>query len=176
LWTFLSDGPFHERESFDRALHRKATTPDRLYFAVVSTASDRGVGHAVLMRIDVTHGVIEVGDVFYTRGLQRTRGGTEAMYLLAQHVFEELGYRRYEWKYNVLNLPSREAALRLGFTFEGVFRQHMIVKGQNRDTAWHSMLDSEWPARKIGFQDWLAAENFDVAGAQRRRLQNRAEP
>jgi RimJ/RimL family protein N-acetyltransferase len=175
LWTYLTEGPFHDRESFDRALDRKATASDRRYFAVISAASERAVGYAALMRIDVTHGVIEVGSILYTRALQRTRGGTEAMYLLAQHVFEDLGYRRYEWKCNTLNVTSREAALRLGFTFEGVFRQHMIVKGLNRDTAWYSMLESEWPARKIGFQEWLTPDNFDASGVQKGRLANRAE-
>jgi RimJ/RimL family protein N-acetyltransferase len=111
--------------------------------------------------------VIEVGSILYTPRLQRTIGATEAMYMMARHVFEELGYRRYEWKCNALNEPSRRAAVRLGFTFEGVFRQHMVVKGRNRDTAWYSMLDNEWPARKVAFERWLNPANFDAEGRQR---------
>jgi hypothetical protein len=119
------------------------------------------------MRIEPEHRVIEVGSILYTPRLQRTIGATEAMYLMARHVFEDLGYRRYEWKCNALNSPSRSAALRLGFTFEGIFRQHMIVKGRNRDTAWFSMLDSEWPRRKIAFERWLDPSNFDASGRQK---------
>jgi RimJ/RimL family protein N-acetyltransferase len=122
------------------------------------------------MRIDPPNRVIEVGGIIYTRALQRSRGATEAMYLLARYVFEDLGYRRYEWKCNALNEPSRRAALRLGFSFEGVFRQHMIIKGRNRDTAWFSMLDSEWPARKREFERWLEETNFDSGGNQSTRL------
>jgi RimJ/RimL family protein N-acetyltransferase len=111
--------------------------------------------------------VIEVGHICYTPSLQRTPLATEAMYLLARYIFEQLGYRRYEWKCNVLNQPSYRAAGRYGFTYEGLFRQHMIVKGRNRDTAWFSMLDSEWPARKANFERWLAPENFDREGRQK---------
>jgi len=111
-------------------------------------------------------GVVEIGNIVYAPALQRTIAATEAQYLMAQHVFETLGYRRYEWKCNALNAPSRRAALRLGFTFEGVFRQHMIVKGRNRDTAWYSMLDSEWPQRKEAFERWLDPANFDARGRQ----------
>jgi RimJ/RimL family protein N-acetyltransferase len=122
------------------------------------------------MRIEPTHKVIEVGSILYTPALQRTAGATEAMYLMAKHVFEDLGYRRYEWKCNALNAPSRSAALRLGFSFEGIFRQHMIVKGENRDTAWFSMLDSEWPARREAFETWLDPSNFDAQGRQKMPL------
>jgi RimJ/RimL family protein N-acetyltransferase len=113
---------------------------------------------------------IEVGAILFSPALQRTRGATEAMYLMARHVFEDLGYRRYEWKCNALNQPSRRAALRLGFTFEGIFRQHMIIKGRNRDTAWFSMLDREWPARKAAFERWLDPTNFDPQGRQKSAL------
>jgi RimJ/RimL family protein N-acetyltransferase len=122
------------------------------------------------MRIEPVHKVIEVGSILYTRLLQRTAAATEAMYLMARHIFEDLGYRRYEWKCNALNEPSRSAALRLGFSFEGIFRQHMIVKGLNRDTAWFAMLDSEWPARKRAFEEWLDPSNFDEEGRQKTRL------
>src|SRR5258708_11462527 len=116
------------------------------------------------------HRCIEVGSIFYTQVLQGTRGATEAMYLMARHVYEDLGYRRYEWKCDALNAPSRRAALRLGFRFEGIFRQHLIVKGRSRDTAWYSMLDAEWPRRKAAFERWLDPANFDAAGRQRLSL------
>jgi RimJ/RimL family protein N-acetyltransferase len=114
--------------------------------------------------------VVEVGNILFAPALQRTRAATEAMYLMARHVFEDLGYRRYEWKCNAENEPSRRAALRFGFTYEGIFRQHMVVKGRSRDTAWFAMLDYEWPARKRAFEAWLDAANFDEAGHQRRSL------
>src|SRR5437016_9289791 len=114
--------------------------------------------------------VVEVGNIVYSPALQRTPLATEAQYLLARHAFETLGYRRYEWKCNALNAPSRRAALRFGFIFEGLFRQHMIVKGRSRDTAWFSMLDSEWPARKAAFERWLAPGNFDAQGRQTQSL------
>src|SRR5262249_57948763 len=139
------------RRSFDRALERKARSVDPLFFAIVDRAG-RAVGLASLMRIEPTHRVVEVGSIIYTRELQHTRGATEAMFLMARYVFDELQYRRYEWKCNALNDASRRAALRLGFTFEGIFRQHMIAKGRSRDTAWYSMLDYEWPARKTEFE------------------------
>jgi RimJ/RimL family protein N-acetyltransferase len=123
-----------------------------------------------LMEIRPTHRVIEVGNIVYSPALQRTPLSTEAQYLIARYAFETLRYRRYEWKCNALNAPSRRAALRFGFSYEGLFRQHMIVKGHNRDTAWYSMLDSEWPARKAAFERWLAPENFDSNGRQKTKL------
>ena len=122
------------------------------------------------MRIDPANRVIEVGNILYTPALQRTPGATEAQYLLARYIFDELGYRRYEWKCNDLNAPSRRAALRFGFTYEGTFRQHLIVKGRNRDTAWYSMLDGEWPSRRAAFETWLAPDNFDAQGVQKTSL------
>ena len=166
LWRYMPDGPFAQRAEFAAHLLAKSTAQDRVYYALVDQGSERALGHAALMRIEPQHRVIEVGNILYSPALQRTRGATEAMYLLARYVFEELGYRRYEWKCNALNEPSRKAALRLGFTYEGLFRQHMIVKGQNRDTAWFSLLDSEWPARKAEFERWLHASNFDKIGRQ----------
>jgi RimJ/RimL family protein N-acetyltransferase len=171
LWLYLFEGPFPERAGFDMYLAQKAASNDQLFFAIVERASGRAVGYASFMRIEPVHGVIEVGSILYTPGLQRTAAATEAMYLMARHVFEELGYRRYEWKCNAKNEPSRQAAVRLGFTFEGIFRQHMVVKGRNRDTAWYSMLDSEWPARKAAFERWLDPGNFDVQGKQRKALE-----
>jgi RimJ/RimL family protein N-acetyltransferase len=170
LWDYMPDGPFPERAAFDAHLQAKAASPDPKFFAIVDHASGEAVGHASLMRIDTKNRVIEVGGIMYSPRLKRTPGGTEAMYLLARYVFDDLGYRRYEWKCNALNAASRVAALRYGFTFEGIFRQHLIIKGRNRDTAWFSMLDSEWPARRQAFEDWLRPENFDEKGLQRQPL------
>jgi RimJ/RimL family protein N-acetyltransferase len=167
LWLYLFEGPFPTRAAFDSHLREKASSEDPLFFAILDKPSGDAVGYAAYMRIEPGHRVIEVGSLLYTPRLQRTIGATEAMYLMARHVFEDLGYRRYEWKCNSLNAPSRRAALRLGFTFEGVFRQHMIIKGCNRDTAWFSMLDSEWPKRKVAFERWLDPSNFDASGQQK---------
>jgi RimJ/RimL family protein N-acetyltransferase len=170
LWDYLADGPFREFAAFNAALAGKAASDDPLFFAIVARHSGDAAGYASYMRIEPAHRVIEVGGILFTPALQRTAAATEAMYLMARHVFEDLGYRRYEWKCDARNEPSRRAALRLGFTFEGVFRQHMIVKGRNRDTAWFSMLDGEWPERKARFERWLASSNFDDNGRQRARL------
>lgn len=167
VWQYLFEGPFADRAAFDVHLKRIAASEDPLFFAILDNASGRAVGYASYMRIEPVHRVIEVGSILYTPSLQQTTLATEAMYLMARHVFEDLGYRRYEWKCNALNAPSRRAALRFGFTFEGIFRQHMIVKGRNRDTAWFSMLDSEWPARKANFERWLDASNFSADGRQK---------
>jgi RimJ/RimL family protein N-acetyltransferase len=167
LWAYLFDGPYADRAAFRDAIETKAKSPDPLYFAVVDKASGRAVGYQAFLRIEPLHRVIEVGAILYAPALQRTIGATEAQYLFARHVFEDLGYRRYEWKCHNLNAASKRAASRLGFTFEGVFRQHLIVKRRNRDTAWFSMLDSEWPARKAAFEQWLSPDNFDAAGRQK---------
>jgi RimJ/RimL family protein N-acetyltransferase len=167
LWLYLFEGPFATRAAFDSHLQQKATSEDPLFFAILDKPSGHAVGCAAYMRMEPTHRVIEVGSILYTPRLQRTIGATEAMYLMARHVFEDLGYRRYEWKCNALNAPSKSAALRLGFTFEGIFRQHMIIKRRNRDTAWFSMLDSEWPQRKAAFERWLDPLNFDASGRQK---------
>jgi RimJ/RimL family protein N-acetyltransferase len=143
---------------------------DDPYSYAIVDRSGQALGIATLMEIRPSMGVIEVGHILYSPALQRTPLGTEAQYLLARYAFETLGYRRYEWKCNALNAPSRRAALRYGFVFEGVLRQHMIAKGRNRDTAFFSMLDSEWPARKTAFERWLAPENFDADGQQRTSL------
>jgi RimJ/RimL family protein N-acetyltransferase len=131
-----------------------------------SSSAAKAAGWASYMRIEPAHGVVEVGNILLSPSLQRTRAATEAMYLMARHIFEDLGYRRYEWKCNALNEPSRRAALRLGFTFEGIFRQHMVIKDLSRDTAWFSMLDQEWSARKLAFETWLDPANFDNEGRQ----------
>src|ERR1700733_11500370 len=151
----MSEGPFATRADVDAAFDKNARSTDPLFFAIVDNATGVPVGQASYLRIEPRHRVIEVGNIMFTPSLQRSCGATEAMYLMARHAFEDLGYRRYEWKCNALNEPSRRAALRLGFVFEGVFRQHMIIKGRNRDTAWFSMLDSEWPRRRASFEQWL---------------------
>jgi RimJ/RimL family protein N-acetyltransferase len=166
LWRYMPWGPFPTRESFDAHMAKLEASPDPMVFAIVDKATSLAVGNATLMRIDEPNRVIEVGGIVFSPLLQRTRGATEAMYLMAKYVFDDLGYRRYEWKCNALNAPSRAAALRLGFHYEGLFRQHMIVKGQNRDTTWFSMLDSEWPSRKEAFERWLDPANFDASGNQ----------
>ena len=162
-----SYGPFADAAAFSR-LGRGAgaarTTPMP---TPSSTPPAARVGIFTLMAIRPEHRVIEVGHVIYSPALQRTPLATEAQYLLARYVFETLGYRRYEWKCDALNAASRRAALRYGFTFEGIFRQHMIAKGRNRDTAWYAMLDGEWPARKAAFERWLAPENFGPDGRQK---------
>jgi len=166
LWGYLADGPYATEADLIAALASKAVSRDPLFFAIVDRATDAAVGYASYLRIEPAHRVIEVGHIMYSPALQRSRAATEAMYLMARHVFEDLGYRRYEWKCNDLNAPSKRAAVRFGFTFEGVFRQHMIVKGANRDTAWFSMIDKEWPARKARFERWLNPGNFDASGRQ----------
>ena len=166
LWRYLFDGPYRDRSAFGAALGNKAAGEDPLFYAIVDRASGKATGYAAFLRIEPAHRVIEVGGILFTPPLQRTRGATEAMYVMARHAFEDLGYRRYEWKCDSRNEPSRRAALRLGFTFEGIFRQHMIVKGGNRDTAWYSVLDREWPARKAAFERWLDPSNFDAEGRQ----------
>ena len=175
LWRYLFDGPYPDQGAFDERLKQMAASRDPLFFTILDNANGQPVGYASYLRIEPAHRCIEVGSILFTPLLQRTPGATEAMYLMARHVFEDLGYRRYEWKCNALNEPSRRAALRLGFTFEGIFRQHMIMKGRNRDTAWFSMLDSEWPARKANFERWLASDNFDAQGRQKQSLSAMSE-
>jgi RimJ/RimL family protein N-acetyltransferase len=176
LWLYLADGPYAAREDFDQALEKIALSRlDPLFFAIVDNASRRALGRASYLRIEPPHRCLEVGGILYSPLLQKTRGATEAMYLMARHAFDTLGYRRYEWKCNALNTPSRHAALRLGFTFEGIFRQHMLIKGRNRDTAWFSMLDHEWPARRQALERWLDPANFNAGGEQIRSLSSLRE-
>jgi RimJ/RimL family protein N-acetyltransferase len=167
VWTYISaDGPFANAEDFSAFIAKRAAAADPYAYAIVNTAG-RAVGYFTLMEIRPAARVVEVGHVLYSPALQRTPLGTEAQYLLARYAFETLGYRRYEWKCNALNAPSHSAALRYGFTYEGTSRQHLIAKGRNRDNAWFSMLDSEWPARKANFERWLAPENFSADGKQK---------
>jgi RimJ/RimL family protein N-acetyltransferase len=175
IWTWLSGEPKPNPAALIADLELWQKVEKAVLFAIVPTDTGRAAGWASYMRITPAHGVIEVGNILYSPKLQQTRAATEAMYLMARHVFEDLGYRRYEWKCNTQNAPSRRAALRLGFTFEGVFRQHMVAKGYNRDTAWFSLLDHEWAARKQAFEGWLAPANFDETGRQRQTLAEFAE-
>lgn len=169
-WTYLPDGPFPSESAFLSWVKSAAASDDPLFFAIVEQAADRAVGVASYQRISPATGSIEVGHIHYSPLLQRKPAGTEAMYLMMKHVFE-LGYRRYEWKCDALNAASRAAAERLGFTFEGIFRQATVYKGRNRDTAWYSVIDREWPALERAFVRWLDPGNFDADGRQRRRLQ-----
>ena len=169
-WTYLPYGPFARLEEYRGWLDRVSAAEDPFFHAILDQKSGRAVGIASYMRIDPGAGVIEVGGINYSPALQRTPAATEAMYLMMRRVFDELGYRRYEWKCDSLNAPSRAAAERLGFTYEGMFRQATVYKARNRDTCWFSILDSEWPALKRGFEQWLDPGNFDEAGRQRERL------
>ena len=166
IWRYLFTGPYADIASFEAWCATAAQSADPVHWAVIDK-SGKAVGALTLMRIDPPNRVIEIGGITFGTPLQRTTGSTEAIYLLARYIFDELGYRRFEWKCNDLNAPSRHAAMRLGFSYEGLFRQHMIVKGRNRDTAWFAMLDSEWPARRAAFETWLAPGNFDANGRQR---------
>jgi RimJ/RimL family protein N-acetyltransferase len=166
----MNEGPYAGPADYEAAFSQKQKSVDPLFLAIIDNATSLPVGQASYLRIEPAHRSIEVGHIIFTPALQRSAGATEAMYLMARHVFNDLGYRRYEWKCNALNQPSRRAALRLGFTYEGIFRQHMISKGRNRDTAWFSMLDSEWPQLQSNFEQWLAPSNFDPAGGQRLSL------
>ncbi len=166
MWTYLGYGPFARLDDYLAWAKRMAASRDPLFHAIVDQVSGRAVGIASFLRIEPEVGVIEVGHIAYSPPLQRTPAATEAMYLMMRRVFDELGYRRYEWKCDALNAPSRAAAQRLGFSFEGVFRQATIYKGRNRDTAWYSIIDREWPAQKAAFETWLDPANFTAAGGQ----------
>jgi RimJ/RimL family protein N-acetyltransferase len=170
IWTYLPDGPYESPEHLRQVLAWAQSTSDYIYFTLCRLPEERPLGVASYLRIAPEHGAIEIGHIWFAAQLQRTTAATEAIYLLARHAFDECGYRRLEWKCNALNAPSRRAAERFGFTFEGVFRQHQVVKGRNRDTAWYAIVDSDWPTIRAGFQSWLAPANFDEHGRQRRSL------
>jgi len=169
MWTYLSCGPFENLESYRKWLDGVYGGADPLFFAIIDSASDKAVGVASYMRIEPASGVIEVGHLAFSPHLQRSRAATEAMFLMMRNAFE-MGYRRYEWKCHSLNAPSRAAAERLGFSYEGIFRQHVVHKGRNRDTAWYAVIDSEWPVLEATFKHWLDPDNFDAAGKQKTRL------
>ncbi|MCY0388179.1 GNAT family protein [Robbsia sp. Bb-Pol-6] len=170
IWTYLNIGPFASESAFQDHLARIAGSADPRHFALVDLADEQPAGTFALMRIDPPNGVIELGFVVYSPRLRRTRIATEALYLLMRHVFDDLGYRRLEWKCDALNAPSRAAALRYGFHFEGIFRQATVYKGRTRDTAWFSVIDAEWPALRQAYERWLGAPNFTADGVQIERL------
>ena len=170
LWTYMAYGPFTTSEIFTEWLKQKQTSRDPWFYAFVNRESGAALGMGSFMRADPANGAIEIGNIWLAPPLQRTREGTEAIYLMMRHCFDDLGVRRLEWKCDALNAPSRRSALRYGFTFEGIFRQHFIIKGRNRDTAWFSMIDKEWPAIQAGFEAWLAPENFDQNGQEKAKL------
>ena len=170
-WTYLFDEKPASSAAYMEWAKKAASTEDPLFHAIVDLETGKACGVAAYMRIDKAHGVIEIGHINLAPRLQRTRQATEAMYLFMKRAFDELGYRRYEWKCDSLNAPSRAAALRLGFTFEGIFRQAIVYKGRSRDTAWYSIVDKEWPALKAAYEHWLEPSNFDADGRQRRRLE-----
>ena len=169
-FTYLFTEPFTDFDSYNEWLHKIAAGADPMFHAIVDIRDEKAVGLASFMRIEPTMGVIEVGNINFSPRLQRTPLATESMFLMMRRVFDELGYRRYEWKCDSLNAPSRAAAARLGFQFEGIFRQAVVYKGRNRDTAWFSIIDKEWPALKTAFERWLDPANFDPSGQQRERL------
>jgi len=171
LWSYLAIGPYDSEGPFLAELAERETSRDPLFFAIVEPGSGTAQGIASLMRLDAANGVGEVGHIWFGPTLQRTTAATEAIYLLADYVMTTLGYRRFEWKCDDRNARSRRAAERYGFTYEGTFRQHMVVKGRNRDTAWYAMIDQDWPAIRAGFEAWLDPANFDADGRQKRTLE-----
>jgi len=170
LWTYLSYGPFADAGEFTAWLRASAASTDPLFYAIVDRASGQARGMASYLRITPAHGVIEIGHIWFGAGLQRTPEATEAIYLLSRHAFDDLGYRRLEWKCDALNARSRRAADRFGFTFEGIFRQHVVVKSRNRDTAWFAIVDRDWPVIRAAYEAWLSPNNLDSEGRQRRSL------
>lgn len=169
-WTYLfSDRP-ETAADFNAYLGKLEKSEDPLHFTIIDSSTNSAVGTAALMRIEPTHGVIEVGSITFSPLLKKTRAATESMYLMMRRAFDELGYRRYEWKCDSLNAPSRAAAARYGFTFEGIFRQAIVYKGRNRDTAWYSITNAEWPRIRSAFEAWLDPANFSADGRQKRRL------
>jgi RimJ/RimL family protein N-acetyltransferase len=174
-WTYLTYDGFDDLASYRAWLASMTGSDDPLFHAIVDGSTDKAIGVAAYLRIDPAMGAIEVGHLNFSPRLQRTRLATEAMFLMMRRAFDELGYRRYEWKCDSLNAPSRRAAERFGFRFEGVFRQAIVYKGRNRDTAWFSILDCEWPAVRAAYEQWLAPSNFDARGQQRERLSDLME-
>jgi RimJ/RimL family protein N-acetyltransferase len=171
-WQYMPYGPFSERGAFDTWLSGHAASGDPLFFSVIDLRQQRAVGLLSLMRIAPADGCIEIGHVIFGAPMQRSPASTEAVYLLAKLALATLGYRRLEWKCDAANARSMQAAKRLGFSYEGLFRQHMVRKGRNRDTAWYSIIDREWPVLANSFERWLAADNFNAYGQQKQRLED----
>jgi RimJ/RimL family protein N-acetyltransferase len=170
IWTWMPYGPFVDETAFFTWLEHREAARDPWFYAFINRGSGKAVGMGAFMRHDAANGVIEIGHIWMSPDLQRTREATEAIYLMMRHCFDDLGVRRLEWKCDALNLFSRSAAERFGFKFEGVFRQHLIVKGRNRDTAWYAIIDEDWPVARTGFEDWLKEDNFDPSGHQKQKL------
>ena len=170
-FRWLFEVPPESRAAFQPWLDKVEASSDPLFVAVIDKASGKVAGRQTLMRIEPAFGVIEIGNIYWGPLIARKPAATEAQFLFAQYAFDELGYRRYEWKCNNNNEPSKRAAERFGFSFEGIFRQHLVVKSENRDTAWYSIIDKEWPALKKAYEAWLDPANFDAAGQQKRRLE-----
>jgi len=170
IWIYMGYGPFVDIAAFKAWLVERAASSDPLFYTVIDEASGKAAGMASFLRIVPADGVIETGHIWFTPVLQRTRQATEAIFLMGKYAFDTLGNRRFEWKCNARNAPSRRAADRFGFTFEGIFREHMIIKGRNRDTAWYSIIDRDWPAIKAAFESWLDPANFDAKGQQKKKL------
>lgn len=171
LFRYLPDYPPASRPAFQPWLDKAERSEDPLFFTIIDKASGEIAGRQTLMRIDTNNGVVEIGNVYWSPLMARKPAATEALFLFAHYVFDELGYRRFEWKCHNDNLPSKRAAERFGFAFEGIFRQHVVVKGANRDTAWFAMIDKEWPGNRKTFEEWLDPANFDKNGVQKRRLE-----
>ena len=169
-FRYLADHAPADRAAFTAWIEKASASTDPLFFAVIDQRTGRAEGRQSFMRIEPAHGVIEIGHILWGPAIARTRVATEALYLFASHAFDRLGYRRFEWKCDNNNLPSKRAAERFGFTFEGVFRQHIVVKGRNRDTAWFAIIDGDWPRLRAGYEAWLRPENFDDAGQQKHKL------
>ncbi len=170
IWAYLRIGPFEDSGDLRGVLEQEAAAEGYVFYAIEPNGAGRALGQAAYMRIDPPNGTIEIGSIFFAPGLRRTAAATEAIFLLARHVFDDLGYRRLEWKCNALNAASRGAAERFGFRFEGIFRNDEVIKGRNRDTAWYSITDDEWPAARAAFETWLDPANFDAAGVQKQSL------
>ena len=173
MWSFMAFGPFPTLENFAEWLKQRQVLRDPWFYTFVNIQTGKAMGMGAFMRADPANGAIEIGSIWLAPVLQRTREGTEALYLMMRHAFDILSVRRLEWKCDALNAPSRRAALRYGFTFEGIFRQHYIIKGRNRDTAWFSMIDKEWPAINAAFEAWLSPDNFDGLAREKAKLQLR---
>ncbi len=173
LWTYMAYGPFADLDAFLKFVKEKQAARDPWFYAYVDKATGKALGMGSFMRADPGNGAIEIGNIWLAPALQRTREATEVIYLMMRYAFDDLGVRRLEWKCDALNAPSRRAADRFGFTFEGIFRQHFIIKGRNRDTAWFSIIDKEWPAIAKNFETWLAPSNFDAHGKEKAKLRAR---
>ncbi len=171
MWTYLGYGPFEDRNAFVQWAGEREKSRDPWFYAFINAGTGKPMGMGAFMRLDAVNGAIEIGHIWLTPDLQRTRESTETIFLMIKYCFEALGVRRLEWKCDSLNAPSRRAAERYGFSFEGIFRQHLIVKGRNRDTAWFAMMDHEWPRVRAGFERWLAPDNFDAEGREKAKLQ-----